>query len=85
MLHVYAAEWCPHSRDTLKWLDDHKIKYYYHDIEAQPKDIMQMVIEANGGQDWAVPTLMYDEKWRAAKAYDAKELEEDLKELGVIK
>ena len=55
------------------------------DIEKQPKNIVDKVIEVNGGDDWVVPTLEYKGKWRPGQIFDAKKLESDLRDWGLIK
>ena len=84
MLNVYAAVWCPHCRRTIAYLEENEIEMNYIEIEEQPEDIVQKVVEANGGKDWVVPTLEFQGQWRPGKVFDADELESDLRELGVI-
>lgn len=38
----------------------------------------------NGGDDWVVPTLEYNGKWRPGEVFNPEKLEKDLKNLGVI-
>ena len=83
MLKVYATSWCPHCRRTTNFLVKHHINYEYIDIEKQPDDIIQQVIDANGGKDWVVPTLELNGKWRPGKKYNEEELTDDLKEMGI--
>ncbi|HOK41153.1 MAG TPA: glutaredoxin family protein [bacterium] len=84
MLNVYAANWCPHCKKTIKYLEEHNIPYKYFEIEEQPEEVIKKVVEVNGGEDWVVPTLEYNGKWREGKKFNEKELEEDLRKLGVI-
>lgn len=84
MLTVYAADWCPHCQDTVEYLKTHSIPFKYIDIEKQPEDVVKKVIEVNGGEDWVVPTLEFNGKWREGKIFDPDELEKDLRELGVL-
>ena len=44
----------------------------------------QKVVEVNGGDDWVVPTLEYNGKWRPGKVFNAAELEADLRAWGII-
>ncbi|WP_022664966.1 glutaredoxin family protein [Desulfospira joergensenii] len=83
MLKVYAAKWCPHCVETVDYLKKNEIEFQYLDIEAQPKEIVQKVIEVNGGDDWVIPTLEYNGKWREGKIFNEKELETDLQNLGI--
>jgi mycoredoxin len=83
MLTVYSASWCPHCRMTIEFLRSRSILFHVIDIETQPEDIVRKVIEANGGDDWVVPTLEYNGNWREGKVYNPVELERDLKFLGV--
>jgi mycoredoxin len=83
MLKVYAAKWCPHCTQTIAHLNDNKIPFEYIEIEQQTDDIIQKIIQVNGGFDWVVPTLEFNGKWRKGKLYDRQELDSDLKKLGV--
>ena len=81
---VFALKVCPHCRAAVRWLDEHNIPFTYHEIEEQPPEMLQKVIEVNGGEDWVVPTLEYDGKWIPGEAFDADRFETHLKQLGVI-
>ncbi len=83
MLNVYAAEWCPHCRNTIAYLKEKAIPFEYHDVDAMDAETERKLIEVNGGEDWVVPTLEHDGRWRPGKAFDRDELEADLKKLGV--
>lgn len=85
MLNVYAASWCPHCQRTVEFLKERQIDFKYLNIEIQPADVVQKVIEANGGEDWVVPTFEYKGKWRKGKVFNAEELTKDLLGMGVIK
>lgn len=52
MLNVYAWSVCPHCHRTIEWLKEHRIPFNYLEIEEQPKDVIQKVIDVNGGDDW---------------------------------
>jgi len=84
MLKVYAVSWCPHCRRAVHYLNKHNIDFEYIDIEAQPGDIVQKVIDANGGVDWVVPTMEFNGQWRPGKKHNDAELEADLRNMGVI-
>lgn len=84
MLNVYAAKWCSHCTKTVDYLKKKNIGFNYIEIEEQPEDIVKKVIEVNGGEDWVVPTLEYNGKWREGKVFNELELHFDLKKLGVI-
>lgn len=84
MLNIYAVQWCPHCRKTVEFLKEHEIEFEYHDMEEQSKDVEKKIIEVNGGDDWVVPTMEYDGKWRPGKTFDPEELEQDLRDMGVI-
>ena len=84
MLNVYAAPWCIHCQKTVSFLKDNKILFNYIDIEKQPEEVVKKVIDVNGGDDWVVPTLEYNGKWREGKFFNAGELKRDLAELGVL-
>jgi len=83
MLNVYAAEWCPHCRNTIAWLQEHGIEFHYHnidEIDAEGGELIRKIIDVNG----VVPTLEFNGQWRPGKVFDAEELEHDLKKLGVL-
>jgi mycoredoxin len=84
MLKVYAAHWCPHCTKTVDYLKRNNIEFEYIEIEAQPDPIIKKIIEVNGGEDWVIPTLEFNGRWRPGKAYNAFELHSDLNEMGVI-
>ena len=84
MLNVYAATWCPHCQKTIEYLKSRNIEFLYHDIEKQPDDIVNKIININGGDDWVVPTIEFNGKWRPGKIFIENELEKDLREMGVI-
>ncbi len=84
MLNVYAWSICPHCKRTIAWLREHNIPFEYHEIEEQPQSVIRKVIDVNGGDDWVVPTLEFNGKWRPGKVFDAAGLEADLTELGVL-
>lgn len=83
MLNVYAAAWCPHCTDTVDYLKKNNIEFQYIDIEKQPDHIVRKVIEVNGGDDWVIPTLEFNGKWREGKIYNEIELRADLDAMGV--
>ncbi len=83
MLNVYAAKWCPHCTKTIEYLKNKQIEFKYIEIEEQPENIIQKIIEVNGGDDWVVPTLEFKGKWRVGKVFNEMELSFDLKQLGV--
>lgn len=85
MLKVYYWDVCPHCHASMDFLKSRRIKFEALDIEKQPKNIVDKVIEVNGGDDWVVPTLEYKGKWRPGQIFDAKKLESDLRDWGLIK
>lgn len=84
MLKVYGWSVCPHCHRTVEWLKEHQIPFEYLEIEEQSEAVVQKVVEVNGGDDWVVPTLEYEGRWRPGKVFDAAGLEQDLRELGVL-
>jgi mycoredoxin len=64
MLNVYAAGWCPHCTRTIEYLKKNAIEFKYVEIEQQPQDVIKKIIQVNGGDDWVVPTLEFNGKWR---------------------
>lgn len=83
MLKVYAAKWCPHCTQTVRYLKDRKIEFEYIEIEEQTDDIIQKIVDVNGGDDWVVPTLEFNGKWREGKVFNEFGLHADLKKLGL--
>ena len=83
MLKVYAAKWCPHCTKTIEYLKNKNIEFEYIEIEEQPENIVQEIIRVNGGDDWVVPTLEFNGKWREGKIYNEIELHADLGKLGL--
>ncbi|MBU0581074.1 MAG: glutaredoxin family protein [Candidatus Margulisbacteria bacterium] len=84
MLSIYGAKWCPHTKATVNYLKEHNISFQYHEMEEQTEEVTKKVIEANGGEDWVVPTLEFKGKWREGKSFNPQELKADLKKMGVI-
>lgn len=87
MLNVYAAEWCPHCRNTVAWLKAHGVEFQYHnidEIDAEDGKLIRKIININGGDDWVVPTLEFNGQWRPGRVFDAEELESYLKSSGAM-
>jgi mycoredoxin len=84
MLTVYSVSWCPHCKKMVRFLTDNHIDFIYRDIEHQPADIVQKVIEANGGRDWVVPTLEYNGKWIPGRQFDESSIYKGLSKWGLI-
>lgn len=84
MLKVYGANWCPHCKDTADYLKRSGIEFEYLDIEKQPDSVVRKIVEVNGGDDWVIPTLEFNGKWREGKVFDPEGLAADLVALGVI-
>lgn len=83
MLNVYAATWCPHCIRTVEFLKSRGVDFNYIDIEKASPEVERKVVEVNGGDDWVVPTLEYNGKWRPGKVFNEKQLISDLKEMGL--
>lgn len=83
MLKVYAASWCPHCRKAVELLKSRNVPFEYYEIEEQPEELVKRVVEVNGGEDWVVPTMEFDGKWRPGKVFDEAELIAGLRALGV--
>ena len=83
MLKVYAAEWCPHCVKTVEYLKANNIVFDYIDIETLDREVVDKIVEVNGGLDWIVPTLEYNGRWREGKVFNEAELAADLKDLGL--
>lgn len=84
MLKVYAWKICPHCRRAVEWLEAHHIPFEYLEIEEQPPEVVRKVVEVNGGDDWVVPTLEYNGRWRPGKVFNAAGFEADLKAWGIV-
>lgn len=83
MLTVYSAFWCPHCIKTEKYLKEKGIPFESVNIETAATDVVQKVVDVNGGIEWVVPTLEYQGKWRPGKVFRPADLEKDLKAMGV--
>ena len=68
----------------MEFLKSRNIPFEALDIEKQPEDVVKKVVEVNGGDDWVVPTMEYNGKWRPGQVFDAGTFEADLKAWGVI-
>ena len=84
MLKIFGAKWCPHCLKTKEFLEKNRIPFSWLDIETQPDDVVQKIIEVNGGDDWVVPTLEFNGKWREGKKFDPNGLIRDLTRMGVL-
>jgi mycoredoxin len=84
MLNIYATSWCPHCVRTIDFLKNRGIEYNYIDMDKVPEDVENEIIRVNGGEDWVVPTLEFKGQWRPGKIFNQPELENDLREMGVI-
>lgn len=84
MLKIYAAKWCPHCTKTIEYLKNNNIEFEYIEIEEQPETVIEKIVQVNGGDDWVVPTIEFNGKWRPGRVYNEKQLTSDLNEMGVI-
>lgn len=84
MLTVYSAFWCPHCIKTESYLKEKGIAFTSVNIETAPEDVVRKVVEVNGGVEWVVPTLEFNGKWRPGKVFKPRELEKDLRDMGVM-
>ena len=82
-LKVYAAEWCPHCRRTVAWLTEQKIDFDYIDMDTIDAATEALVTQANGGDDWVVPTLEHDGRWRHGQFFNEDKLAADLAAWGI--
>lgn len=84
MLRVYSAAWCPHCQKAIRWLEKNQIPFEVINIETAPVEVVAQVVQVNGGEDWVVPTLEFQGKWREGKIFDPEGLRRDLIQLGVL-
>ncbi|MBN1662745.1 MAG: glutaredoxin family protein [Deltaproteobacteria bacterium] len=84
MLTVYSAPWCFHCRETIDFLKETNICFTLVQIEEASPEIVEKVVEVNGGDDWVVPTLEYNGQWRPGQFFNEALLTADLKKMGVI-
>ena len=82
MIHVYAADWCPHCQKAVAFLKSQNIPFKYIDMDKASPDIIRKIDEVKGGE-WVVPTLEYRGKWIPGKAFDENEMRKDLQILGI--
>lgn len=84
MLKLYGAHWCSHCMQTAEYLEKNDIEFQFLDIEKQPGHIVSKIVDVNGGEEWVIPTLEYNGHWREGKEFNEKDLEADLRKMGVI-
>lgn len=84
MLKFYGWNLCPHCHRAAEWLKEHGIPFEYYEIEEQLDEIVRKIVEVNGGDDWVVPTLEFEGKWRPGEVFDAAKLERDLAAWGIF-
>lgn len=84
MLKVFYWSICPHCKKTMDFLQSHNIQFEALDIEKQPPNILKQVVDANGGEDWVVPTLEYKGQWRSGEFFNEKKLAADLHKWGLM-
>ena len=84
MLKVYYWDICPHCTETMEFLRENAVPFEPLDIERQPQDVVDKVIEVNGGEDWVVPTLEYCGNWRAGERFDEDSLKAVLRKWGLF-
>ncbi|UDQ97217.1 glutaredoxin family protein [Lentisphaerota bacterium WC36G] len=83
MLKLYGAHWCPHCVKAMAYLNKNNIKFDFVNMDTIDVDTEKKVIEANGGDDWIIPTLEFNGKWISGKKFDVNIFAADLKSLGV--
>jgi mycoredoxin len=54
---VYGTTWCPTSRRTTSFLDDHKIQYRWVDIDRDPEG--RAYVEKVNRGNRSVPTILF--------------------------
>lgn len=84
MLKVYGASWCPHCARTIQFLQNSGVKFEYIEVEEQSPSLIAKLVEVNGGDDWVVPTLEFNNEWRPGQVFEPEKLKKDLKKMGVI-
>lgn len=84
MLKVYYWNVCPHCHKAMDFLKQNHVPFEALDIEKQPEDVVQKVVDVNGGDDWVVPTMEYKGKWREGQVFNADKLTKDLKTWGLL-
>ncbi|MCW7755387.1 glutaredoxin family protein [Desulfobotulus sp. H1] len=83
MLQVFSASWCPHCQKAIRWLRDNDIPFQVVNIETAETSLVEKVVAINGGEDWVVPTLEYEGKWRKGMVFEPQSFKQDLIELGM--
>ncbi len=78
-LKVFYWDLCPHCQRMLAFLKREGVPFVALDIEKQPEEVVQKVIEINGGDDWVVPTLEYQGEWIPGRVFDEAQVRKDLK------
>jgi thioredoxin reductase (NADPH) len=57
VIRVYGASWCPDCRRAKRFLTDQRIRFEWHDVDADP-DGLRIVQERNGGRN-VIPTIVF--------------------------
>ena len=83
-LKVYYWSVCPHCHAAMEWLKRKGIPFEAIDIETAPQETVDEVIRVNGGEDWVVPTMEYNGKWRPGEVFDEARLESDMRAWGLL-
>lgn len=62
---MYGAPWCPDVHFAEKALTKLGISYFPVNIEEADAKTIARLVEANGGEDWAVPTFYAESRYFA--------------------
>lgn len=84
MLEVYITDWCPVCGRVTGRLKENSIPFTSADIEQQPAEIQERVIQASGGNSWRVPTFEYDGTWLAAASFNPERLKRQRTAMGAL-
>ena len=84
MLKVYITDWCPVCERALNWMRENGIPFTPVNIEFQPLEIQEKVIQAGGGNSWRVPTFEYDGKWLTIASFNPRQMERQLTAMGLL-
>lgn len=83
MLKVYSADWCPHCRAAIAFLKKYGIPFQVIDMDSADPDTVACITKVNGGDDWIVPTLEYNGKWRPGEIFNEVKFVADLRNMGI--
>ncbi|MCM2325049.1 MAG: glutaredoxin family protein [Candidatus Woesearchaeota archaeon] len=62
---LYGASWCPDCTRSKRFLDEHKLKYEYNDLERNPgfaDEVIKINEKIGKGPYRSIPLIIIDDK-----------------------